>query len=465
MYKFSDNQISFTDFNMPNGVELNPENRWVKKAELIPWNEIELRYAKFFTNKKGNVAKPLRMALGAVLIYSAYSSFSDEEVVNMIQENPYMQFFCGLPEYTDERPFDPSLMVYFRKRLTPEIIGEINEMIIAENTVAEPKNDNKNNDDDNDNYGDLIVDSTCAPQNIKFPQDINLLNESRENLEAMIDKLHKQKGGVKPRTYRKNARRDYLNCVRKKNKKQKQIRKAIKQQIHYMCRDFNFVLDYLNVGCELSDKDLERFNVISVLYDQQLEMYHENSHSCDNRIVSLHQPWVRPIIRGKSASKVEFGAKLDISVSDGFTRLEHTSFDAYNEGKNLIDIILRFKNRTGHFPKRVLADKIYRNRDNIKFCQEHGIEFLGKPLGRPRKDYIPDKKAIHKSEKDRIEVERKFSQAKGSHGLAKIKMRLKETSLTAIALSVLALNIAHIERILCCLFDWLFGVGKVGFVQ
>jgi hypothetical protein len=461
MYKFSDKQISFTDFNMPNGVELNPENRWVRKAELIPWNEIELRYAKLFTNKKGNVAKPLRMALGAVLIYSSYSSFSDEEVVNMIQENPYMQFFCGLSGYTDERPFDPSLMVYFRKRLTPEIIGEINEMIIAANT---PEVEN-HNDDDDDNHGDLIVDSTCVPQNIKFPQDINLLNESRENLEAMIDKLHKQKCGVKPRTQRQNARRDYLNCVRRKNKNQKQIRKAIKRQIHYICRNFNFVIDYLNEGYELSDKDFERFNVISELYDQQLEMYHENSRSCDNRIVSLHQQRVRPIVRGKAAVKVEFGAKIDISVCDGFTRLEHTSFDAYNESQNLIDIIQRYKNRTGHFPKRILADKIYRTRDNIKFCNDYGIEFLGKPLGRPRKDYIPDKKAIRKSETDRIEVERKFSQAKGSHGLAKIKMRLKETSLTAIALSILALNIAHIERILCAIFEWIYDDLEVGFVQ
>lgn len=464
MYKFSDNQISFTDFNMPNGVTLNPENRWVKKAEIIPWNEIELRYAKLFTNKKGNVAKPLRMALGAVLIYNAYSSFSDDEVVNMIQENPYMQYFCGLTGYTDERPFDPSLMVYFRKRLTPEIIGEINEMIIAANT---PKVENKNNDDDDDseNKGDLIVDSTCAPQNIKFPQDINLLNEARENLEKMIDKLHKQKGAVKPRTYRNIARQNYLNCIRQKNKKQKQIRKAIKKQLGYIRRDYNIICDYFDNGQTLSDKDFERFNTIRILYNQQLEMYNENSRSCDDRIVSLHQPWVRPIVRGKAAAKVEFGAKIDISVCDGFTRLEYTSFDAYNESKNLIDIIQRYKNRTGHFPKRVLADQIYRNRENIKFCQEHNIEFLGKPLGRPRKDYVPDKKAIRKSETDRIEVERKFSQAKGSHGLAKIRMRLKETSLTAIALSVLSLNIAHIERILCCLFDWLFGVGEVGFVQ
>ena len=447
---------------MPNGVKLNPENRWVKKAEIIPWGDIEKRYAELFKNKKGNVAKPLRMALGALLIYHEYSSYSDEEVVYQIQENPYMQYFCGLPGYTDERPFDPSLMVYFRKRLTPEIIGEINEMIITANT---PKDDNSQGDDDDDNEGDLIVDSTCAPQNIKYPQDINLLNEARENLEKMIDGLHDPKDGLKPRTYRQKARKDYLNCIRKRNKNQKQIRKAIKKQLGYIRRDYNIICDYLQSGKTLSDKDFERFDTISVLYDQQLEMYNNSSHRIEDRIVSLHQPWVRPIIRGKANAKVEFGAKIDVSVCGGFARLEHSSFNAYNESKNLIDIIMRYKNRTGRFPKRVLADKIYRTRDNIKFCQKYEIEFLGKPLGRPRKDYIPDKKAIRKSATDRIEVERKFSQAKASYGLAKIKMRLKETSLSAIALSILSLNIAHIERILCAIFDWLFGVGGVGFIQ
>ena len=463
MYKFKKNlQISFEDFNMPNGVELDPENRWVKKADLIPWTEIEIRYAKLFKSGTGNVAKPLRLALGALLIYTEYASFSDEEVVLQIQETPCLQYFCGFPGFTNDKPFDSTLMTHFRKRLTAEILGEINEMIITNAT----KNADENSDDSGDNQGDLIVDATCAPQNIRYPQDINLLNESRENLEKMIDKLHDPKDGVKPRTYRENARKDYLNCIRKKNKSGKQIRKAIKKQIHYICRDYNIICDYLDGGKPLSDSDLERFDTIRNLYDQQLEMYHNNSHKVDNRIVSLSQPWVRPIVRGKAKSKVEFGAKLDISVDGGgFTRLEHTSFDSYNESQNLVDIIERYKSRTGRYPKRVLADKIYRNKDNIKFCQERKIEFLGKPLGRPKKDFIPDKKATRKSEIDRIEVERKFSQAKGSHGLGLIKCRLKNTSLTAIALSIVALNIAHIWRVLWMIFCFLFAPRKWAVVR
>ena len=132
MYRYSNGQISLADFKQPVGMNLKERNRWVKKAQTIPWLEIEKRYAALFTNRKGNVAKPLRLALGACIIQAEYG-FSDEETALMIQENPYLQYFCGYPGYDDEKlPFDPSLMVYFRKRLTPEVLGEINEMIVRD---------------------------------------------------------------------------------------------------------------------------------------------------------------------------------------------------------------------------------------------------------------------------------------------------------------------------------------------
>jgi hypothetical protein len=94
MYKFSDNQVKFSDFGQPVGMKMNPENRWVKKAELIPWDEIKKYHAKLFKNKKGNVAKALRTALGALIIQTEYG-FSDEETSSQIQETAYLQFFCG----------------------------------------------------------------------------------------------------------------------------------------------------------------------------------------------------------------------------------------------------------------------------------------------------------------------------------------------------------------------------------
>ena len=116
MYRYSNGQISLADFKQPVGMNLKESNRWVKKAQTIPWPEIEKRYAALFTNRKGNVAKPLRLALGACIIQAEYG-YSDEEIVLQIQENPYLQYFCGYAGYDDSKlPFDASSMVHFRKR-------------------------------------------------------------------------------------------------------------------------------------------------------------------------------------------------------------------------------------------------------------------------------------------------------------------------------------------------------------
>ena len=237
------------------------------------------------------------------------------------------------------------------------------------------------------------------------------------------------------------------------------------KQLRYIRRDIHIVEKMQEAGKKLSERQIERLEVIKTLYEQQQLMYENRTHKVENRIVSLKQSWVRPIVRGKAKAKCEFGAKLDISVVNGFTRLEHTSFDAYNEGENLVEIIERYRMREGHYPAKVLADKIYRNRDNLRFCKGNGIQLSGKPLGRPRKDYVPDKKQLRQDEIARIEVERKFSQAKGSFGLGLIRARLKGTSETAIALSVVALNIAHIERCLRQLFRMFFVWRKLAFIQ
>ena len=455
MYKYRSKQISFTDFNTPIGMKLNLNNRWVKKAEMIPWDEIEQRYAKLFTNRKGNVAKPLRLALGACIIQAEYG-YSDEEVALQIQETAYLQFFCGYTEYNDEKPpFDPSLMVYFRKRLTPEILGEINEMIIR-NSETEEKSDNDDESNPPSNSGTMIVDATCAPSQIKYPQDTELLNEAREITEEVIDELHIPGNGKKPRTYRKKARKQYLHIARSKKRTAKKVRKAIGQQLSYIKRNLK-TIENLPVKTDNLPKQLRaKLETVKKLYDQQKYMYDNHTHSVSDRIVSISQPWLRPIVRGKSKAPVEFGAKLDISVVNGFTRLEYHSFDAYNEALKLSDMIERYKERTGCYPERILADKIYRNRENLSYCAERKIRLSGPALGRPKKDEICDKKQDYIDESERVEVERKFSLANRKCGIGLIVTRLKETTCHCLAMSVLLLNLRKIGTVLFTIFSLWF---------
>ena len=347
-----------------------------------------------------------------------------------------------------EQPYAPSLLVEFRKRLTAEILGEINDMIIAYNKDDDRGTPSGGNDDnlDAENNGTLILDATCAPQNIAFPQDINLQNEVRENLEGIIDSICYEQNLYKSRMYRENARRDYLSLARSKKRSVKKIRWTIKKQLQYIRRDREYI-DWLSEnGYSPSVKQTERLSILDKVYEQQEYMYKNNVHSVPGRIVSISQPYIRPIVRGKAKLPVEFGAKLDINVEDGIARLEKVSFDAYNESEVLEDAVSRFFERNGHYPKRVLADKIYRNRDNLRFCKEYGIRLSGPALGRPRKNRNIDKRTEYMDNIDRIEVERSFSLCKRSYGLGLVRTKLETTTRGAITLSIIAMNIDRLAK-------------------
>ena len=326
MYRYSNGQIILADFKQPVGMNLKESNRWVKKAQTIPWLEIEKRYAALFTNRKGNVAKPLRLALGACIIQAEYG-YSDEETALQIQENPYLQYFCGYPGYDDEKlPFDPSLMVYFRKRLTPEVLGEINEMIVRDAKERQVKEaESKDDDDDSDgqpgtggNSGAMIVDATCAPSNIRYPQDVSLLNEARENAEKLLDVLYDPADGKKPRTYRKRARKDYLKYTRCRKHTAKMTRKAIGKQLAYLRRDLDAIDGKLSLGKNLPSRQAERLGTIRAVYEQQKYMYDNRTHSVPDRIVSVSQPFVRPIVRGKAGKPVSLARSwTSVSLTDG----------------------------------------------------------------------------------------------------------------------------------------------------
>ncbi|BAF60318.1 hypothetical protein PTH_2137 [Pelotomaculum thermopropionicum SI] len=259
MYRRPTGQMVIEDFVLPFEGKLDANNRWVKLAKIIPWEQIENEYADLFPSSTGTVAKPLRMALGALIIKER-CGFTDRETVEQITENPYLQYFIGLEKYQIEPPFDPSLMVHFRKRLDQKIIKKINELICQSEKHKEQKDkDPKDKDPGNPsgsgnfevwkpevNKGKLLLDATCAPADIRYPTDLSLLNEAREKTEKMIDTLYNQELGLarKPRTYRKRARKDYLKFARQRKPHVKAIRKAIGKQLGYLRRNLG-TIDFL----------------------------------------------------------------------------------------------------------------------------------------------------------------------------------------------------------------------------
>lgn len=456
------------------GVSLDSKNRWIQMSKLIPWDVFEEKYSKNFEQSKtGKPAKPARMALGAHIIKEKLK-ISDEETVEAILESPYLQYFIGLNQFTHKEPFDPSTMCWFRKRLTVEMLSEVNDYISGRKVVQEKKdvdqgnppgrgssgNQEKEKPAKQENKGTLILDATCAPADISFPTDVALLNESREKLEEIIDTLHKV--GIteikkKPRTYREKARKQYLRFARNRKPKKKDIRKAVKSQLSYVKRDLMHIDKLLFRGGEhhLPEKQKEYLATIKTLYGQQKQMYQTKSHTVEKRIVSIHQPWVRPIVRGKASAAVEFGSKISISMLDGYATIERLAWEAYNESTTLIETVERYFEQTGNYPERVLADKIYRTRENLRYCETNGIRINGPKLGRPTKDknlYRQQCKSEQLEAGERNAVEGKFGEGKRSYNLGRIKMRLQGTSEAGIHLVFLVMNLEKRLRAFLRLF-------------
>ena len=452
MAKTSQNHPEFTDFYLPFGGRLNSENRWLKLAEVTPWDVIEECYRESLTEGKiGAPSYSSRVAYGALIIQEQ-KGLTDVEVVNEIFESPYLQAFLGYKELLKSSPFDSSLMVHFRKRFTQEHHDKINRVVIKEGTPS--NSENSDQQDPPSHGGKLMIDATCTPADISYPTDLKLLNGAREHSEKLIDWLHQHTPAVgkKPRTYRRVARKDYLNVAKQKKAGAKKIRKGLKKQLDYLKRNLKSLSGLIAKGDGVklfTNAQLKTYYVIQHLYEQQQEMYRNKVNRCSDRIVSITQPHVRPIVRGKTGVSVEFGAKISIShQANGFVTIERLSWDNYNECNDLEEQVENYKKQFGVLPESIHADQIYHTRENRSYCKRHGIRLSAKPLGRPKKE-TEQNKAELKAEKDlrqqdyrdRNAVEGAFGVLKRKGSLSQIMAKLPRTSESVIHVAVLVMNL------------------------
>ena len=471
-------QREFEDFHLAFGGRLSSDNRWVRLAKMIPWDQIEARYAEKFVSRTGPPALIARIAVGSLIIKEKLQ-LSDEETVEQIRENPYLQYFLGYKAFSDDRPFDPSMLVHFRKRVTGKILSEINDLIVADQSRDNdddsdpPQTDRKEGGaedhgamgDDGENEGTLLMDATCVPASIHYPTDLSLLNDAREMTEAIIDVCHAPEVGTaeKPRTYRRKARKQYLTVAKKKKPRAKAIRRALRQQLQFVRRNLETIRSRYGTNLtRLSHYQYRSLLVVNEVYRQQRKMYDEKTHSVSGRIVSLSQPHVRPIVRGKRAAPVEFGAKISTAKVGDFSYLDRLSWDAYNEAGDLPRHVEAYHRRFGRFPKTVQADAIYRTRENRSYCKERGIRLGGPPLGRPKKNPTRDERhQARDDERSRIPIEGVFGRGKTRYSLSRIMAKRRDTSETTIALAFLVMNLDTLLRQLSLtlvrMSIWLFG--------
>lgn len=452
-------QMKIWEFKTPFQMNLDPNNRWVILAERLPWDTMAGLYLSKMHSTMGAPTVDARIVIGAVIIKHKLN-LSDQETIATIQENVYMQYFLGLEAYTPDKVFDSSLFVKIRERLGAADFDQFVQELIRMEQRAEKKNSSKQENDDEPpptHQGSLKLDATVADAEIKYPTDLDLLNASRQKSEELIDQLSQLlPNQIKPRTYRRVARKEYLQIALKKRKSRKVLRQGIRRQLQYLRRNLGHI-DRLQK--QLTDKGLPRreydyLEVIRQVYGQQQEMYRQRKNSCSHRIVSIHQPHVRPIVRGKAKARVEFGAKLGVSVWNGYARIDRISWEAYNEAEDLKMQVERYRELMGYYPERVLADKIYLNRENREWLKNLRIKVVGKPLGRPSRVSQSEsaRRKLAREMAKRNQVEGKFGEGKRRYQLNKIKAKSPQTAESWIAAIFLVLNLARWSRTLAWLY-------------
>jgi hypothetical protein len=494
----SQNQLSL--FRTPFDQQLDPHNRWVTLSNMLPWDQLVKIYLKKLCSDFGAPGLDARMVIGSLIIKHKLT-LSDRETIETIRENMYMQYFVGLSSFTTHPIFHHTEFVHIRKRLSEIDFNSMTEELMQVAGIIEKQQEQINNSGDNENNqtpgidksseadkivspeasipeekqidhkaltpeqkaaddietiankGDMLLDATVADQKIKYPNDVELLNTGRQEVDRLIDMLCEALEHKRPRTYRNTARKQFLRFAKRKTKPRNIIRKARRQQLNYLKRNLK-QLDLLitkyqsnkeTLRLPFEHRDLRILWATRLAYVQQLQMQNENSQRISDRIVSIYQPYVRPIVRGKAKAKVEFGAKLDVSLQDGYAFIETLSWDAFNECNDVQSAAENYKKRYGYYPANIIADAIYHTRENKKWCTGNKIKLIGRALSRTvlSKMTAKERKAHKQKHNSRNKIEGKFGQGKNGYELNGIRARYSNTSKSWIAAILFVMNILN----------------------
>lgn len=426
-------QLELFERSMPFADKLDRSNRWIRMTHAIDWRALEVSYAKLFA-KTGRPALRARYVLGTLILKHQFE-LSDEDILQLIIESPYLQYFIGLAKFTMSAPFETSSLSRVRERLGDKTFQEFEETLITAlvaQKIIKPKS--------------LQVDATVFESDITYPTDCGLLEKARQFCVTQIRTLS-QVVKKKVRTYCRVAKKEYLNFTKKKHKTKQQIRRMQKSLLQYVRRNLRQVNDLLTQaktrGYELAEKIITTFETVKRLYAQQCEMYKEKKKSIANRIVSLAKPYVRPIVRGKNGKDVEFGAKVQLSHVDGYLFADHLSFDNFNEGTLFTESLEAHQRRFGELPKEVIMDQLYGSRDNRDILREKGIRTSVKKLGRPSTDdaSASETRWRKRKQRERNRIEGAIGNGKTCYDLGVVRARTPRTESSWIQMALFSRNL------------------------
>lgn len=442
-------QLSLFKDIMPYGGKLDKDNRWIRLSSLVPWSSLTALHDSYFDVKRLRVVKSGRLIIG-LMIGKVKLKLSDKQILDYFYENPYFQYFCGLDSFAskDSKIINSSLLTKRRNKLGEKYFlkfeSEILEILKNHKLIK---------------GRELLLDATVIESKIEYPNDVKLLNTVRTYCVDKISSLKKTlKLEEKIRTYKRKAKKAYLNYAKKKRKSHKIIRSTTRQMLGFTHRNIkqltsiiigakeklsskNFKLGLLEEAtlAGLIKKIENKLMIASQIYHQQKTKYQEKTNQIKDRIVSFDQPFIRPIVRGKEGGKkVEFGAKVHISSSEGYAFSNKVKHRAFSEKIELEESLNNHQKRFNRLPKKVLLDDAYSSLSNKKLLKNHNIDHSLKHQGKiTNYQQILQKKQLRKQ---RSKIEGLIGNLKKDYSLEKIVLKTKQGAQIQASLAMGAFN-------------------------
>lgn len=405
--------------------------------QVIPWAAL----SRLIPAKKHMTGAPSWLTydgMFGLMFLKHYTKLSDEKLVERLNSDVVFQLFCGIKNDLFLQPIkDKTLVTRVRRFLSIHL--NVNDLQKEMINHWKPEMNHKNV---------IMIDATCFEIDIRFPTDVKILWECVSWLwDQQIPSLCKafklpiprskfadQK--IKQSTYQKSRKNPFKKTVKR--------RKAL---LNILKRGINQYQNLLNqtAGDGLSRKVAERLKTIKTVYLQQEYLLKNKTTKIADRILSLSQPHIRPIVRGKENKPVEFGIKVHMAQVDGINLVEHYSFDAFNETTRLKISILKHEKQFGKI-SHLAADGIYPTNKNRKHCSKKGIQtnFVRKGGGKDDKATKQIKALLNKERSTRLEGS--FGTEKEHYLLKKIKAKTPATQIIWMMFGVLTANAVNIAK-------------------
>jgi len=406
--------------------------------QIIPWDALCQQFRPKRQESRGKKSEFELQGKIALQFLKAYDGLSDEQLMKRLSSDYVYQFFCGVYYRPGDKIPGFKIISDIRCELAGRLkIGDL-QKTLANSWKPYLKDTHA-----------MFTDATCYESYIRYPTGVKLLWESCEWTYEQMKRVNKGIKGRMPRSKYAEIKGRCLGYQKSKKKSWKKTKKIIGSLL-YLLHKLNVQLDEIeqaNTGKILFTKQYKkRRGTIKKVYIQQQKL-HETGERSEGMIVSIDKSFLRPIVRGKEVKRVEFGAKVNVIQVDGINFIEHFSFNAFNEGIRLIQLIRLHRSLFGKCT-HVGADNIYANNKNRKYCTKNNIVTSFIPKGKIAQQYQADTKKIKSllSKERATRMEGSFGTEKNHYTLSKVKARTEATEKLWIFFGVHTANAVRIAQ-------------------